>query len=240
MTTLRSLLLLSVLVPVLKAEPRIWKNTDASSSFEGEWVAETAATVTIRRSDGKEFELSKSKLHTDDLTWLAQKDAPPEEAVFDTLCFGDTRADVEAKLLKSKVVEPIVDPKFLGRMGLNGSFRTRQKIGGQPCLLFFTWNQDTLSEILLRTDGGPASTYDSSLRATWEGLIGLLTELHGKPVQNASYPKKEALPDGGFLGSHLWHLPHGGSALLGTSREGDAYQTAIRFTAEKVQPVVTH
>lgn len=240
---MRPALILFLATLCSSAQARTWKNADASASFEGEYLSHTPQDVTIRRADGKEFTLSRAKLHEDDIAWLTEKDAPPpppDDAVFDTLRFGEDRKQVEAKLLESRVVEPVVDPTFLGRLGLNGSFRTRQKIGDLHCLLFFTWGPaDKLSEVILQTEACGDDAYPVKLKSTWQELITLLSQLHGKPVQNTPYPRLSDLPDGGFLGTHLWHLKHGGSALLGTARQGSGYQTAVRFTAETVQPIRT-
>jgi hypothetical protein len=50
-------------------------------------------------------------------------------------------------------------------------------------------------------------------------------------------PSKESIPDGSFFPSHLWTLETGGSALLGTARDGDKYQVVVRFTQKVVKPV---
>ncbi|WP_353566984.1 hypothetical protein [Haloferula sargassicola] len=227
----------------LQAEPRIWKSADSDATFEGELITQNDTEVTIRRTDGKEFTVAKTRLHPDDRAWIAaqaEPDLPPPGATFDTLRFGDDRDQVRAKLLKSRLVEPTVDATFLARIGLNGAFRTREKVGGLSCLLFFDWDgKGKLSEIILQTEDCGAGTYAGKLHETWQEMIALLTELHGEPLQGADYPKMADLGDGAFLGSHLWRLKSGGSALLGTSRDGEAYHAGIRFTAEEIEPVRT-
>lgn len=238
-----AILLLSAL-PLL-AESRTWTKADASASFEGEYISHTSQKVSIRRADGKEFTVDMGALHADDLAWIKSRDKPtktlpepPAHAAFDTLCFGDDRETVQSKLLASDTVEPIVEAKFLGRLGLNGSFRTRKKVGELSCLLYFGWSADGgLKEITLQTESCEAAAYPETIKSTWIELDQLMTDLHGKPLQAAAYPKATDLPDGGFLGTHLWRLADGGSAMLGTAREGSKFQTAVKFTSERLEPV---
>jgi hypothetical protein len=246
---MRPLLLLLLAAPLLHAEPRVWKNTDGSQSFNGEYVSHDGRRVTIRRADGRVFTLELAKLHPDDRTWLAAKpvaakrDAEPlpdPHAVFDTLCFGDSRADVMKKLKESKVVETGLDPTFLGRVGLNGTYRTREKIGGLHCELYFDWSQaGNLSEVSLQTQGVARGEYAGQLKDTWSQLAELLTLLHGKALQEADFPKSDDLENDLFLGSHLWRLESGGSALLGTSMQGGKYLVVVRFTRDRIDPVRT-
>ena len=225
------------------AEPRQWRNSDASSSFEGEYVKHDATSVTIRRTNGTEVTIPLSKLHADDRTWvhglaLTEKPADEGAAVFDSLHFGDTRKEVEEKLLASKLVEPSVDPTFLGRLGLNHTFRTRETIGGMKCMLSFGWTAaGGLNEITLQTEARDAASYSGHLRKTWEELATLLTQLHGKALQDGPYPPLEQLTDGAFLGSHLWRLENGGTAILGTGGHEGGFQVTVRFTTETIEPV---
>lgn len=246
---MRPLLLLLIAAPLLHAEPRVWKNAAGSQSFTGDYVSHDLRRVTIRRADGRVFTLELAKLHPDDRNWLATKpvatkrDAealPPPHAVFDTLCFGDSRAEVTKKLKASRVVESELDPTFLGRVGLNGTYRTREKIGGLHCELYFDWSQaDLLSEVTLQTQGVAHGEYADRLKATWSQLAELLTLLHGTPLQKADFPKADDLKDDLFLASHLWRLESGGSALLGTSMQGGQYLVVVRFTRDRIDPVRT-
>ncbi len=243
MLRLSSLLLL-VPALTLQAETRTWQNAEGSASFRGEYVSHDHHRVSIRRDDGQLFNLELEKLHPDDRNWLAERDLPetpePEQnanAVFDTLCFGDTRKEVEAKLKASKFVESTVDETFFGRLGLNGTFRTRERIGGLQCELYFDWSPgQTLDEVSLQTQSLGGESYSSSLMDNWSELSKVLTQLHGKPLQAGQYPKKSDLQNDLFLASHLWRLEGGGSALLGTSMQGDKYQVVVRFTTESIEP----
>lgn len=240
------LLLLLPLSGLALAETREWKSADGSSSFRGDYLSHGADKVSIRHADGRVFEIELEKLHADDRAWLARRDLPdsppdaeiPAHAVFDTLCFGDTRREVEDKLKQSKFVEAAMDETFFGRFGLNGTFRTQKQIGGLHCELYFDWTASGgLKEISLRTQSLGPDAYTERMRNNWSELSELLTQLHGKPLQTGPYPKITDLQNDLFLASHLWRLENGGTAMLGTSMTGDQYQVVVRFTTETIEPV---
>ncbi len=242
-------LLITGTVPLF-AETRTWRSADGTNSFSGEYVSHDDKQVTIRREDGKVFTVDYAKLHTDDKTWVTAQPVisepspaaktepePDPKAVFDNLCFGDSIDTVKKKLKESKAVETTLDDTYLGRTGINGVYRTRQKIGGLHCELFFDWSAtETLTEVVLQTQGQPAEAYPSQLKDTWAQLVELMGALHGKPVQAGAYPGIKQVKDDMFLPSHLWKLQSGGSALLGVSMQGGRYLVVVRFTKEKVQP----
>jgi hypothetical protein len=249
---MRPFLLLTLLIACsispLAAESRTWKSADSASSFSGEYVSRDEKRVTIRRDDGKLFTVELVKLHADDRTWVAGQPAaaaspskaeplPDPHAVFDTLCFGDGIETVKKKLKASKAVETTLDDTYLGRTGINGIYKTRQKIGGLHCELFFDWSaNETLTEVVLQTQGQTADIYPTQLKDTWTQLAELLGALHGKPTQAGAYPAVKQVKDDMFLPSHLWKLQGGGSALLGVSMVGGRYLVVVRFTKEKVEP----
>lgn len=204
--------------------------------------------VTIRSTDGRIFMLDVSKLHADDLAWLDQhhpadpdksaEPVPEDSAVFDTLNFGDDRNTVLDKLRKSSVVEMAMGELFLGRIGLNGAFRTKRRVGDLHGTLYFEWSPAGLMrEVSLHTDELPQSSYAGRLAAAWREFITLMSTLYGQPLQAADYPKSQDLEDGAFLASHLWRLEGGGSALLGSARQGDGYMIVVRFTQQTIHPV---
>lgn len=250
----RLFLIFTILAAPLFAETRAWKSADGVRSVQGEFIKRDAASVTIRNSSGKEVTIEFTKLHADELEWLnvnhplkkapaakpapAPNPAPNPAAIFDTLTFEDTRATVETKLKASKVVKAAVDETFIGRTGLNGIYQTRQKIGGLNCLLYFDWTEaGKLKEITLQTELHPVSDYKAVIEPSWNGFIELLNTLYGNPVQQGPLPSPQSVADGSFAPSHLWTLESGGSAMLGTARDGDKYQLVVRFTQTKVQPV---
>ena len=229
------------------AQITTWKSHDDQSEFRGTYMSHDDRHVTIRRTDGRVFTFAIEKLHADHQSWLKKQqrdtlESTPENAnaIFDELVFGDTRREVEAKLKASKIVEMAVAETLLGRFGLNGTFRTIHKIGGLHCLLDFGWStQGKLNEISLRTEPLGATAYESRLKNNWTDLAKLMTNLYGKPVQAADYPGRNDLQNDLMLGSHLWHLDGGGSAMLGSSMQNDQYMIIVRFTPQTIQPVRT-
>lgn len=241
----------------LHAAPRLWKTSNGSVS--GEFVNRDATTVTIRFGDGKEVISPLANLHPTDLTWVnamhplaapdkgkpdkgkpdqnvPDKSVPDKSAVFDRLLFGDTREQVLAKLKASKFVELTVGETFLGRTGLNGVFRLRKKIGELDASLYFDWTDaGVLKELTLQTDALPSSDYQTKLEPCWKDFIVLLSTLYGTPLHQGSMPNIATLTDGSFSPSHLWTLEGGGSALLGTARDGDNYQLVVRFKQQKTR-----
>jgi len=239
-------LLLATALHAAAAPPRQWKSADGSRSFQGEFIKRDATTVTLRRiGDTKETTLALEKLHPDDRTWvnanhpLAGVGMPDASAVFDELSFGDNREAVLKKLKASKFVEMTMDETFIGRSGLNGVFRTRQKIGGQFASLYFDWTGDNqLKEITLQTDLLPSTEVSTQIVPCWKSFIGLMNTLYGKPVVEDKELHVSSIQDGALCSTHLWKLEQGGSALLGASKDGAKYQVVVRFTKEEVKPVV--
>lgn len=235
---IRIVLASAIAILPLTAAPREWKSADGSRTITAELIAHEAGKVTIRRTDGQEFTLKFSDLHEEEQGWLKDNHPdpeapPPEEAIFDHLRFGDTRDQVLAKLKASKAVEMTVDEAFLGRVGLNGAFRTRQKVGAYHATLYFDWTPaGLLKELTLQTEAVSSSHYNDGLKQSWVAMSELLAILHGKPIQNGPLPALDSLDDGLFLASHLWRIP-GGTAMLGTAQEGTHYMTVVRFTKER-------
>jgi hypothetical protein len=244
----------------VSAETRKWQSKDGSKFIIAEYLKHDALTVTVKRADGKIVTLGRKDLHEQDANYLTtlpegqeKKDTPKgdlaekggaavmeETAVFDTLKLGDTRAEVQAKIKASKLLELTVDEMYLGRLGLNGSYRTKQTIGGLKCSLYFDWDSNgLLSEVTLQTTPQSSSSYNDSLKDTWSELAKLMTTLHGAPLQKADFPAANQLENDMSLNSHLWRLHGRGSALLGTSKSTDGYMVSVRFTTETIEPVVT-
>ncbi|MEI7928138.1 MAG: hypothetical protein WCH40_06270 [Verrucomicrobiales bacterium] len=220
------------------AHARPWKSSDGKQTLDGEFVSRDASQVTLKRPDGKTFTIAVAKLHLDDIAYLnknhpeggGKAEAPANAAAtFDPLVFGDTRQEVEAKLRASRFVELAVEEAFLGRYGLNGSFKTRKQIGGKSYLLYFEWNADNkLKEITLQTEGMTKDAYAGPMQASWKELADVLSSLYGKPFVAGPYPAQASLHDGSFVPSHSWKLSPG-IALLGTAQDGASYQVVVRF-----------
>jgi hypothetical protein len=227
----------------LCAETRPWKSADGSRSMQGEFVKSDATSVTIRNAAGKEVTIERSKLHADDLKWLDNRTKPAAvaqdpSAFFDNLTFKDTRETTLEKLKASKVVEMTTDETFIGRSGLNGVFRTRNRIGALDAFLYFDWTESgKLKELNVQTNPRPDTAYKTELEPSWTEFIELLSALYGKPAQKGPMPAMASLADGAFFPSHFWNLETGGCAMLGTAREGKKYQVVVRFTEKKPQVV---
>lgn len=227
---------------LIAGEMRTWTSPDGTKNFEAEFVSREKDSVSLLRRDGTKLNISLTKLHKDDQSWLnlnhpanGGEPAPDADAVFDTLKFGDSRETVTEKLNASKLVEANLNGAFFGRTGLNGIYRTKQEIGGLFCYLFFDWDEGGgLKEITLQTESKPVSEYDTTLKPCWTELIELMAPIHGKPLQGAGFPPSSKLGDGQIIASHLWTIESGGSVMLGTAREGEGFQVAIRLTREKI------
>jgi hypothetical protein len=246
-----------IMMGTVAAESRKWRSKDGSKFIIADYLSHNQFTVTVKRVDGKVVTLDRGDLHTDDMNFLAKLPAKAvvtpaskyspqsmpamdDSAVFDTLKLGDSRADVIAKIKASKSLELTVDEIYLGRFGLNGSYRTKQTIGGLKCLLYFDWDSGgNLKELSLQTQPQPASSYQGLLKDTWQELSKLMTTLHGKPLQNADYPAVGVLQNDTSLSTHLWRLGGGGSALLGTSKSVEGFMVSVRFTTESIEPIRT-
>lgn len=230
-------------------ESRTWKSADGTNSFTAEFISRKADTVTLRRSNGSIISFDMSKLHADDQAWLKTKEQPGQgktkevvpdaNAVFDTLFFGDSRAEVTEKMKKSKIVSSDVASTFFARTGLNGVFHTKHKIGGLYCYLFFDWDEnDKLKEITLQTESKDLAEYKTTIESCWKELTELISPIHGKPLQHMPIPNPSTLQDEAMMGTHLWRMDQGGTVILGTSRIGNGYQVIVRFTKEKIEPVI--
>jgi hypothetical protein len=236
-------LLIASAIP-LHAAPRIWTSADGQRSVQGEFVKRDASRVTILRADRKEVFIPLEQLHSNDRKWLDANHPdptiglPPSGDVFDQLRFGDKRAVVLEKLKASQFVELTAPEVMLSRVGMNGVFRTRKKIGGLDASLFFDWTEDGgLKEITLQTTALPAAKFIEQLQPCWKEFIGLLTALYGKPINASEHLDLSSIADGGMSATHLWKLEGSGTAMLGAAREANQYLIAVRFTLENIQPV---
>ena len=226
-------------------EARTWSNPDGTKTFVAEFIEREGEIISLLRSDGKQFDIKMERLHENDQAWIEKEhppggkttaDAASENAVFDTLEFGDHQDVVSEKLKASKMLDGSVTGIFQGRTGFNGVYRINQKVGGLDTYLFFDWDDNRcLREITLRTESKPGKLYDTSLKSCWTALIELMKPIYGMPVNAATYPEMSALESGSIIGSHLWKLDNGVCALLGTSQMHDTYQVSLRFTTDDIQ-----
>ena len=238
--------LASITCATLSAEDsREWKNPSGTKSFAATFVSREGPNITLSKPDGNEITFSIEKLHKDDKLWLnrnhpadGSEPIPSKHAVFDTLEFGDSRSEVETKLKESKMVGTGIAGTFFGRTGLNGVYHTNAKIGGLHCYLFFDWNDSgKLKEITLQTETKKSSQYTKILRPCWNELIGLVSPIHGKPMQEMKIASPDLLSEGQMLATHLWKIETGGTVMLGTSKLNNGYQVVVRFTQEDIKPI---
>lgn len=233
------------LTTTLCVHARTWKNTDGTKTFEGEFVSRTGNDVTVLMTKtNTKTTITLDKLHPNDRFWLdtqhptGAKDTPNPAAIFGEVIFGDNHKQVEEKLKASKFAKLTVAETFLGRSGLNGVFRTTEKIGGLDASLFFDWsNEDSLSELNLHTDPQPIAEATQSLVPCWKEFAKLLTNLYGKPVISSPELNTSSIPDAAYQPTHLWNLSPKGSVTLGASREGDKALIVCRFSEKKTNPV---
>lgn len=241
----QSIFFLTLATKLHAGEMRKWTSSDGAKNFEAELVSRTHAEVTLLRRDGKKLTFPLDILHEDDRRWLnvnypVKKDSIGEEmpggnAVFDTLKFGDNRETVSSKLGASRIVESGVAGTFQGRTGLNGIYRTKHKIGGLLCFLFFDWDDSGhLMEVTLQTENKTIDEYSDILKPCWEECVPLINKIHGNPSHHTVMPSASSLKDGQMLASHLWKLDDGGTVMLGTAKDGLGYQVVVRFTKERI------
>lgn len=228
------------------AEFRTWSNLDKTKTFEAEYVSSKENQVTMRLENFKSITMEITKLHIDDQLWIKQHDPAgndaavdknlkqiDENAIFDTVVFGDNRDTVTEKLYASKLVTANVAPTHIGRTGLNNVFATRDKIAGMTYSLTFDWNSDGgLTEVSLQSENISAQEYLTTLKSSWKELEKLIISIYGKPTSITAMPKASDLQDDQMLASEVWRLDHGGSILLGTAKMDGQYQIVVRFTKE--------
>lgn len=240
----------ALILTCANAAPRTWRSADGSKSFDGEFVKREGTAVTVVQATGKEITFDMTKLHPEDQKWVnlyhpvdaSKKSGPESTGVFDDLNFGDTRQQVEEKLKKSEIVEATtggLKSSLFGGTAMDGEYRTKQKIGDLHASLHFTWAEEDgrLSEISLQTEPLSSLSYDDTLKGCWSDLIELLTALHGEPIQKAPFPGKNQVPPETIIGSHIWKLDKGGTAMLGTARAGEKYIVVVRFSKKTVAEI---
>lgn len=248
--SLRFLILALLSCTLVHAAPRTWRSADGSKSFEGDFVGREGTKVTVKQTvGGKEITFDMAFLHEDDRKWVnlyhptdtsKKSNLPVSTGVFDDLNFGDTPQQVEDKCKKSQVVEPsngsTQKSTLFGGTAMGGDYRTRQKIGDLYAFLYFTWDEKdgSLSEISLQTESLSSISYDDTLKDCWSQLIELLTGLHGNAVQSAPLPRPNQILPETIIGSHIWKLEKGGTAMLGISRSEQQYLVVVRFSKRTV------
>ncbi len=155
-----------------------------------------------------------------------------QAGVFGDIEFGDGYTAVQNKLMKSELADTDLPETLLGRTGINGVFKTTRTLDGQRLKLFFTFENDSLTEIQLRTDS----------KASINSAIGLVEEaskeldkIHGKAAQSGQAPKANQLPVGASMLYRVWHPGDGGSALVGLTRDKDGFSAIICLKRKRIE-----
>ena len=241
--TLNILTFCLALPSVLHAEAHKWKSKDGRT-VQGEFISRDDAGFKVKRTNGAVVTIPFDALHPSSLEYLnenhPQVDAPEEVGnAFGPLSFGDSRDQVEEKLVNSKLVTTKTQKNLFGRVGLNGIFETAVPLSNLPCFLYFDWDENNnLNEITIRTTDIDGAEYDGKLQATWSETVDTLKKLYGKPLSNSPMPKKEDLQHGLMLASHLWRNDRG-SILVGPGQHMGKYNVSIRFVDKVIKPVAT-
>jgi len=236
--------LMALLLTSAAAATRTWTSSDGQRKIQAELVKREGANVTLRLTNGKLVTMEVTKLAEADRAWLDANEVKPQPsitkaAVFDTLAFGDTSEKVLAKLKASKLVKLQMDERMLGRTGLNDVFRTETAVAGLHSTLYFGWDDaGKLEEVSLHSEGAPAAEYAAKITPCCAENIAQLTTIYGPPLQAADPTAPNALKDGAVLFTHLWHLPSGGSILVGTANDANQFRTIVRITSKRIEPVV--
>ena len=230
-------------------DERAWTSL-SGSVIKATFVSRDEHSVTLLRSDNKKnLVVPIDKLDKHNQAFVEENhpfedpDATSDNVqgtAFGPLDFGDTREQVEKKLLRSSTVKTEVNQELFGRTGLNGIFETSTPIGGLPCHLYFDWSDSgNLKEVSIRTKSLSIEEYDSTLQASWDEMVTLFGNLYGKSLSATSFPIKEDLQNGLMISSHLWRTGNGNSVLVGTTKDHTGYNVTARFTTERIQPVIT-
>lgn len=155
--------------------------------------------------------------------------------IYESLSYGDSRDAVTKKLFACPRIECSVPKTMLSRVGLNGTFKLKNDLGGLKFSLFFDWTEeDGLKEITLTSDPLPASAYNSTLKLHFTKALELTSKTYGAPEMANGLPKQSEINMDGIINSCLWKLDEG-SLLLGVAYTADGYHLSIRFTQQEIQ-----
>lgn len=243
---------LAILIALLtslaaSAAPRDWKNKDATRSVRGDFLSRDTASVLIRRSsDLKQIRLPLNQMHVNDVAWVekthplskAKEPVPTDSkgllrSIHGALSFGDNTSKVTSKIKASGLFDCTMPETMLARTGLNGVFRTKQKIFNYHSQLYFGWAADGgLKEFTLHTDSMPLSSAKDQILPCWQSYIDLFTELYGKPLSATPTLELNSIQQDAMIFSHLWEPETIGTILVGASRTEDGYQITVRFSNE--------
>lgn len=245
------LLLLLSITSLSAAETREWRNPDGTKSVRGYVFKRDSQNLIITLSkNARQQTIPLNQLHQDDLNWLNQNHPPTpsspaksstttdqDEGVLENLRFGDSRSEVTRKLKHSKMFEATMAETFFGRMGLNGIFKSKEKIGGLHGFLYFDWDEnDGLQSITVQTEPQDPAMWKSQLEPCMTEFVNLLSALYGKVTAASQRTDPATLQDGMIMADFLWKLEPKGSILLGPSKIDGKLHVAVRFTQQEFAP----
>lgn len=227
---LKSILLLIFAITSAHAEIRIWRSSDGSKNFQGEFVKQTADQVTIRNQAGKELNFPAAKLHADDLIWISDqlRKAAAEAGVFGGIRFGETEAKLHERL---KTNPHIVMPKRGEISDQLVGAKTKLKLGEETASVSFGWalhkNIKNLSSFNITCKPQTASSYDGPLKSSLDDMAALLISIHGKPTTTAPYPARGTLKENVLSPSNSWTFPDGSTLEAGVALCQDGHYVAV-------------
>lgn len=247
--TLLTIVLTALMPAVGQAAPRLWKNTNATRSFQGELVKREADKVTIMMMPSRKTVVVKpDQLHADDLQWLRENHPfehekpavtapkPAAGAFYDTLAFGDDQATVIRKLKASPRFHTELDDTYFARTGLNGTFRTTKgnEFFGMPAALYYEWdNQGGLMNLSLYGHETPAAMAGEAMVPLWQEMVDQINKQFGQARSSSPKPAYAGLGESQITFTHAWPMTSGGSLLLGVGKQEGKYVIIARFTIKE-------
>lgn len=148
--------------------------------------------------------------------------------------YGESRDIVTSKLIKCKGLKTTLPPTMLARLGLNGSFITKNELAGLKFSLFFDWTDSSgLKEINYRSDAMAGHTYDGQLKEKWDYAYNVISAIYGRAKNAGDYPKKNEISTGKIQFSHEWQSSTG-YIYLGVGQLESNYSLNITFSQLKL------
>lgn len=241
--------LLVALTCVSQAAPRLWKNTNATRSFQGELVKREADKITIKMiPSGNLAVLKPEQLHHSDIEWLKQnhpfEDEKPQGsaptaaagAFYDSLAFGDDKATIIKKLKESPRFHSELDETFFARTGINGTFHTTKgnEFFGMHSSLYYDWDEaGGLKFLSLYGHCTAAADTEANLIPIYLEMVKNISKFFGEAKRAAPKPQYAGLGEGEITFNDAWSLKTGGSLLLGIGKQDGNHVIIARFTREQ-------
>lgn len=206
---------------------KTWTSADGAKTIEGDYVSHTDEQVVIK-SRGKEIIIKYEFLSALDRKWVedldkapaadpavSQKDSARLKTLLAVVQHGDTKQAVVSKLEKDPSIDASMSTTFLGRMGLNGFFKTKEALNGHRYAFHFDWDDnDRLSCITLRSEDFPQDEFKQGVKNSWLAGIKLVSQCYDEAEQASDFPPVSLLsPEANVMITHVWH-PQGTSKTV--------------------------